>query len=110
MSESRTAGIVWIVAAVLGALATVVFRVDQVQWVLTLIASAIALAVGVWLVRPQSATAILASTLAGVGWVGLYVVLAVIQSDEIAAWVTDIFLAAVGGVAALLAFRAKAER
>ena len=110
MSKSRTAGFVWIVAAVLGALATVVFRVDQVQWVVTLLASVIALAVGVWLLRPSSATAFLASTLAGLGWVALYVVLAVIQSDEIAAWVTDIFLAAVGGVAGLIAFRAKPPR
>lgn len=109
MSQVRTAGFVWIVAAVLGALATAVFRVDQVQWVVTLVASAIGLAVGVWLVRRPSA-AILASTLAGVGWVALYAILAVVQSGEIAAWVTDAFLAAIGGVGSLVAFRARTPR
>ena len=110
MSHVRTAGFVWIVAAVLGALATAVFRVDQVQWVVTLVASAIGLAVGVWLVRRPSATAMLVSTLAGVGWVALYAILAVVQSGEIAAWVTDAFLAAIGGVGSLLAFRARTQR
>ena len=44
---------------------------DQAHWVVTLAASAIALGVGVWLVWRPSATAILASTLAGLGWVAL---------------------------------------
>ena len=110
MSHVRTAGSVWIVAAVLGALATVVFRVDQLQWVVTLAASAIALGVGVGLVWRASAAAILASTLAGLGWVALYAILAVVQSDEIAAWVTDAFLAAVGGIGSLLAYRARTHR
>jgi hypothetical protein len=109
MGNVRTAGFVWIVAAVLGALATAVFRVDQVQWVVTLVASAIGLAVGVWLVRRPSATAILASTLAGVSWVALYATLAVVQSGEVAAWVTDAFLAGTGAVGALLAFRARTQ-
>ncbi len=67
MSQVRTAGLVWIVAAVLGALATIIFGDGQVQWVLTLAGSAIALVVGVWLFWRTSATAILASTLAGAG-------------------------------------------
>ena len=110
MGQVRTAGFVWIAAAVLGGLATIVFRVDQGQWVATLAASAIAFAVGVWLVWRPSPTAFLTSSLAGVGWVALYAFLAAVQSDEIAAWVTDAFLAVVGGVGAMLAFRARAER
>jgi hypothetical protein len=38
-----------------------------------------------------------------------YAVLAVQQSDELAAWTTDIFLVAIGAAAAVVAYRAAAR-
>jgi hypothetical protein len=107
MPPFRTAGFAWIVAAVLAAVATVIFRVDQLKWVVTLVASAIALGVGASLVSRPSARTFLASSLAGLGWVALYLILAVVQSAEIAAWTTDAFLAAIGSAASVLAFWSK---
>jgi hypothetical protein len=46
----------------------------------------------------------------GVAWVALYAALAAIQSDEIAAWSTDVVLAVFGGLAALIGFRADRVR
>jgi hypothetical protein len=42
-------------------------------------------------------------------WVILYVALALIQADEIAAWTTDVFVGLVGLAAAFLAFRASGD-
>jgi hypothetical protein len=95
-----------VVAALLAIAATVVFRVDQVQVGITLAAGLIALALGAWvLVRPTSGT-IRQSSFAGAGWFVLYLALAVIQADEIAAWTTDIFVGVVGVAAACVALRA----
>jgi hypothetical protein len=95
-----------VVAALLAIAATVVFRVDRVQVATTLAAGLIALALGAWmLVRPTSAT-IRQSSFAGAVWFVLYLALAVIQADEIAAWTTDIFVGVVGVAAAFVALRA----
>jgi len=94
------------VAAVLAIGATLIFRVDPVQVVVTLGAGLIALGFGtVILVRPTSTT-IRASSFVGAAWFVLYLALAVVQSGEIAAWTTDIFVGVVGVAAALVAFRA----
>ena len=108
MNRLQVAGILWIVAAGLSIAATLIFRVDSNQIVVTLVAGVVAAVIGVFmLARPSTAT-IGASNVAGLGWLVLYVVLAVIQSDEIAAWVTDVSLALVGAAAAFQAYRARA--
>lgn len=103
MDRLRLSGILWVVAAVLAIAATVVFRVDQVQVVVTLAAGLIALALGVqMLLRPTNAS-IRRSRFAGAAWFILYLILAVIQTGEIAAWTTDIFVGVVGVVATIVA-------
>jgi uncharacterized membrane protein HdeD (DUF308 family) len=89
--------------------ATLVFRVDQVQVVVTLALGLIVLALGgEILLRPTSAT-IRRSSFVGAAWLFLYFALAVIQQDEIAAWTTDIFVGVVGLAAAVMTFRASAH-
>ena len=105
MDRLRGAGLLWIVAALLAIVTTLVFRVDQLQIVLTLVAGVIALAVGAWLVLGAKGTAIRVSTILGVAWVVLFVALAVIQSDDLPALVTDLGVAVFGAVAALIAYR-----
>ena len=94
------------VAGLLAITTTLVFRVDQVQVVVTLAAGLIALALGAqMLLRPTSA-AIRRSSFLGAAWFVLYLALAVIQADEIAAWTTDVVVGAIGVAAAIVALRA----
>jgi hypothetical protein len=44
-----------------------------------------------------------------VAWMGLYAILTVLQSDEVAAWTTDVALIAIGGAAGLVAHRAESK-
>jgi hypothetical protein len=105
MTDARKAGILWIVAAILAAAVTLVFRVVPEQSAITNAASAIAVAIGALLVRRPEAAVVSASSAFGVAWVTLYVALIVIQSDEIAAWSTDAILAVFGGLAGLIGYR-----
>ena len=105
MDRRQSAGVMWIVAALLAIVTTVVFRVDPAQILATLVAGAVALGVGVWLLFGSSGAAIRLSAPLGVAWVVLFAALAAIQSDELAAWSTDVGVAVFGAVAALLANR-----
>ena len=49
------------------------------------------------------------SNVVALGWTLLYGVLAVRQSDELAAWTTDVALIAIGAAAGLAAYRAAAK-
>jgi hypothetical protein len=60
------------------------------------------------LARP-SRVAIPASIIAGIAWLVLYAGLAVLQSDELAAWVTDAFLAVAGSGVGLVAWTAETQ-
>jgi hypothetical protein len=105
----RLAGILWVVAALLAVTTTLVFRVDQVQVVVTVAAGLIALALGTrMLLRPMS-DAIRRSSLLGAAWLVLYLALIVIQSGEIAAWTTDVVVGAIGVAAAIVALRASGQ-
>ena len=106
MDRLQLAGVLWAVAALLAIAATLVFRVDQVQIVVTLAAGLLALALGVVMFLRPSSTGVRLSTFVGAVWVLLYAALAVIQADEIAAWTTDVFLGLVGAAAAFVAIRA----
>jgi hypothetical protein len=106
VTRLRLAGILWVVAALLAITTTLVLRIDQVQVVVTLAMGVIAMALGTqMLLRPTSA-AIRRSSLLGAAWFVLYLALAVIQADEIAAWTTDVVVGVVGVAAAILALRA----
>ncbi|MBA2720856.1 MAG: hypothetical protein H0U52_16685 [Chloroflexi bacterium] len=105
MDRLRGAGVLWAIAALIAIVTTLVFRVDPTQIIVTLVAGAIAVAVGLRLVFGATGKAIQMSTVLGVAWVALFVALAVIQSDELAAWSTDVCIAVFGAVAAVLSSR-----
>jgi len=109
MSWLRTAGILWIVSALLATATSLIFRVDPVQVVVTIAASAVAAVLGLWMVARPSTTVVPLSYLVGLGWLALYAALTVQQSDELVAWTTDVFLALIGLGAALAAYRATRE-
>ena len=109
MEKRRLGGALWMLLAALSITVTLVFRVDQLQIAAT-IALGIATAVlGAWMIVRPSGSPVGASIAAGVIWLVVYLGLAVLQADELAAWVTDAFLAAVGGAIAVLAWNARSD-
>ena len=109
MNWLRTAGILWVVSALLATATSLIFRVDPVQVVVTIAASAVAAVLGIWMVARPSNTGVPLSYVVGLGWLALYATLTVQQSGELAAWTTDVFLALVGLGATLAAYRATRE-
>jgi hypothetical protein len=99
----------WLVAAGLAIATTLIFRTDQVQWVVTIAAGVVAAALGLWLIARPSALIVSASNLVAVMWTVLFAVLTVQQSDELVAWTTDVFLIALGAAAGVAAYRAAAS-
>jgi len=49
------------------------------------------------------------SNIVGAAWLVLYAALTIVQSGELAAWTTDVFLALIGLGATLLAYRGTRE-
>jgi hypothetical protein len=116
MNRYQIAGILWLVAAVLGAAVTLAYRTDTsmtsmmgpATWsAITFIGSAIAAVIGLLLLWRPSGTVVLLSTTGGVAWVLMYGALAVIQFDDLAAWPTDVVLGLFGAIAAVVAYRAQ---
>jgi hypothetical protein len=105
----RIAGVLWIAVAVLSVVITVVFRVDSYQIVATLALGTSTAILGVWMLVRPSRVAIPASIIAGIAWLVLYAGLAVLQSDDMAAMVTDAFLAVAGGGVGILAWTTEAQ-
>ncbi len=109
MNRLGIAGTLWLVAAGFAIAMTLIFRVDPVQWVVTMAIGVVAAVVGLWLIARPSALVVSASNVVSVVWTVLYAVLTVLQSDELAAWTTDVALIAIGGAAGLVAYRAAAK-
>ncbi|OLC68337.1 MAG: hypothetical protein AUH69_01790 [Actinobacteria bacterium 13_1_40CM_4_65_12] len=109
MNWLRTAGIIWVVSALLAAGISLIFRVDPVQVVVTIAASAFVAVLGLWMIARPSTTAVPLSYIAGVAWLALYAALTVQQSDELVAWATDVFLALIGLGGTLAAYRGTRE-
>jgi hypothetical protein len=61
---------------------------------------------GSWILVLPSRIAIPTSIAVGIVWLLLYLGLAVVQSEELAAWATDAFLAFAASIPALLAWMA----
>jgi hypothetical protein len=118
VSRYQIAGILWLIAAVLGAAVTVVFRTDTdmtattammdttTSSAITLVACAIAAVIGIVLLWRPSSTTVLLSTIGGVAWVAVYGALTVIQFGE-TGWATDAVLGLIGAAAALVAYKAQ---
>ncbi len=104
MSRLKAIGAAWLAVAALSVVFTLVFRVDSAQIVVTLALAVVTAALGGWMVLRPSTAAVGASLGVGIVWLAVYAGLAVLQSDEIAAWVTDAFLAVVGGVVGFVAW------
>jgi hypothetical protein len=109
MNRLRLAGVVWVVAAVLGIMLSIAYRFemsDALGWaVITILAGMLAAILGVALVWRRVTALVRWSNIAGVAWVVLYAALALQQADDVAAWPTDVVLAVIGGLAALIAYR-----
>lgn len=109
MNRLRVAGVVWLVAAVLSIVVAIAYRFEMmnaIHWALiTILAGVLAAILGLALAWRTNADLVRWSNIAGVAWVVLYVVLAFQQADEPAAWPTDVALAVVGGLAAVIAYR-----
>ena len=109
MNRLGIAGAVWLVAAGFAIAMTLIFRADPVQWVVTTAVGVVAAVVGLWLIARPSALVVSASNVVAVVWTVLYAVLTVQQSDEPAAWTTDVILIAISAAAGLAAYRAAAR-
>jgi hypothetical protein len=109
MQKLRIAGLLWIAVAVLSIAMTVIFRVESYQILATAGLGIATAALGSWMLARPSRAAILGSIVAGIAWLLLYAGLAVVQSEEMAAWGIDAFLAVAGGGVALLAWTARAQ-
>ncbi|MBF8291046.1 MAG: hypothetical protein HW391_2014 [Chloroflexi bacterium] len=109
MNRLGIAGALWLVAAGFAIATTLIFRVDPVQWVVTMAVGMVAAAVGLWLIARPSSLVVSASNVAAVVWIVLYAVLTVQQADELAAWTTDVILFAIGAAAGVTAYRAAAR-
>jgi hypothetical protein len=109
MNRLRLAGVVWIVAAVLAIVVSIAFRFemsDALQWAaITIVAGILVVILGVALVWRRQTALVRWSNIAGIAWVVLYAALALQQADDVAAWPTDVALAVIGGLAALIAYR-----
>jgi uncharacterized membrane protein len=109
MNRLGIAGVLWLLAAGFAIVMTLVFRTDPVQWIVTIAVAAVAAILGLWLIARPSARVTSASNVVAVVWIVLYAVLTVQQSDELAAWTTDVFLIAIGAVAGVAGYRAAAK-
>jgi hypothetical protein len=109
MDRLRIAGALWIAVAGMSIAATVVFRVDSSQIVATIGIGLATGLLGLWMLALPSRIAIPTSIGAGVVWLLLYLGLAVVQSDELAAWVTDAFLALAACSPVLIAWTARSQ-
>ena len=109
MNRFGIAGVLWLVAAGLAIAVTLIFRIDPVGWVVTIGVAVVAAILGLWLIARPRDLVVSASNIVSVVWTVLYAVLTVQQSDELAAWTTDVALIAIGGAAGLVAYRAAAK-
>lgn len=103
MDPLRTSGALWLVAALASAAVTLGFRDVDAWYLVTLVAGAVAAAIGVLLLRRPSSTVALSSAVAGIAWVLMYVILVAVQSDDVPAWSADAIVGVIGAAAALVA-------
>ena len=100
ISLSKLAGVVWLVAALFSVAITLIFRIYWWQWVVTIAAGVAAAIVGVLLVwRPQRGVVKWSFGVA-IAWLVLYAWLTYVQRAEQVAWNTDVFISALGAIAA----------
>lgn len=109
MNRLGFAGALWLAAAGFAIAITLIFRVDPVQWAVTMAVGLIAAVVGLLLLVRPSARVVIASNVVAVAWIILYAVLTVQQFDELAAGTTDVALIAIGAAAGFAAFRGAAN-
>ena len=109
MNRLGIAGVLWLLAAGLAIVITIIFRVDPVQWIVTIAVAVVAAILGLWLIARPRDLVVSASNVVAVVWTVVYAVLTVQQSQELAAWTTDVFLIAIGAAAGVAAYRVAAR-
>jgi hypothetical protein len=106
MSRLRTVGWLWLGAAAFAVLMTLTYRVDSTQIAVSLVLALVTAVLGLWMIFGRAADARVSIVL-GIAWIVVYAALAIIQADEVAALVTDVFLAVIGAIAAGLAWTSR---
>jgi len=109
VNRPGVAGALWLVAAALAIALTLIFRIDPIQWVATVVVGVVAAVLGLLLIARPRAVPASAANLVSAVWIVLYALLAVQQAGELAAWTTDAFLIALGAAAGLVAYRTAAK-
>jgi hypothetical protein len=105
MGSFEAAGSIWILVSGFAIALAVAFRGDATAWLATNVTGVVAAMIGAFIIWRPSRRVARASISWGVAWLILYGALAVIQVDDLPAWITDLLLGAVGGVAALVTYR-----
>ena len=112
MNRFQIAGVLWLVAAILGAAISVAYRteatMDTSWYAITLVGSAIAALLGILLLWRPSSTTVLLSTIGAVAWVLMYGALTLIQFGE-TGWATDAAIGTIGALAGVVAYSAGRE-
>ncbi len=110
MSRVQIIGAAWIALAAFSFLITLAFRNDPDQGsqvVGTIVLAALGASLGLWLLVRPMGPAVWISVVGGVVWFIVYAWLVNVQSSELAAWVTDAFLALVGAVLAIASWASR---
>jgi len=105
MSQARWVGLVWLAAGMIAVVLTVVFRTDQLQWIVTISAGVAAAIIGRLLIWRPIAGIVTWSTVVGAAWLVIYAWLTFQQRNEVVAWTTDVFIGVLGVTAAFAAYR-----
>ncbi len=105
MNALKASGILWLVGALFGISATVVFRTELVPWAATFIAGLAAVGLGVQFVRGRGTGLEAWSGVLGLAWAALYGVLAVAQVQDPYALLTDVGVGLIGAGAAVAGAR-----
>jgi hypothetical protein len=103
MNGRQIAGASWLAAGIFGIAITIMFRNETGQIVPTTGLAVATAIVGLWMLARSQPFPALVPVVFGASWLVLYGGLALLQAGEVAAWVTDVFLAVVGVGVALLA-------
>ena len=104
MSRLKAIGVTWVVVAAFSVAMTLAFRVEPTQVLVTLGLAFATAVLGIWMLRSSSATGGPSLGFA-IAWLVVYVGLAMLQSDDIGAWVTDTGLALAGIAVGLVAWK-----
>ena len=102
MNRLGIAGLLWLLAAGFGIAMTIIFRVDPVQWIVTIAVAVAAAILGLWLIARPRDRVVAASNVVAVVWTALYAVLMRINPSPVVELNACVAIAMVDGPAPAL--------